>query len=247
MDLTARAAELCGTRPGEPLLDVGCGSGGLPLRLGRGLGVDLRSGRPRADARALPFPDRSFGVAGCLLVLHYLRKTHLALAELRRVLRPGGLLVLADRVASPDPSTRALQDRLERLRNPTIGALLPEAGLRGAVEAAGFHVRSAEPVELRTNVEAWCRGDGSLRAALENSPKDLGGLRREPGGALVFRASLLEAYRPDPSEASTDTATIQSISNASPAVRVSTESTRSTVTTRLRPDESRTGADSETP
>ena len=88
-----------------PTLDVGCGEGELARHLPAGawVGVDAsaemlaRAPQPhhRADATALPFPDHSFGSVALLYVLYHLPDPSSALAEARRVLRPGGLVAVA--------------------------------------------------------------------------------------------------------------------------------------------------------
>ena len=107
-------------RQGERVLDVACGTGLITFAAaeaigaqGSVVGVDL-SGRmvdaaaeraqarklsttrfARMDAELLEFPDASFDVALCALGLMYMPDPGQALGEMRRVLRPGGRMVLA--------------------------------------------------------------------------------------------------------------------------------------------------------
>jgi SAM-dependent methyltransferase len=113
-----------------PVLDVGCGEGELARHLPEGgwLGLDssaemlARAPQPtvRGDACALPFQDESFGSVALLYVLYHLPEPVRALAEARRVLRPGGLVV----VAAP-----SRHDSLELARVLPEGALTFDAEL----------------------------------------------------------------------------------------------------------------------
>jgi hypothetical protein len=115
-----------------PVLDVGCGSSRLIQALAKGAGVDrdlrkLRFLRGRARTTVagalprLPFRDQSFPQVVCSDVIGFLPKESPYLAELRRVLRPRGTLVLAT------PGRR----RSRRFTEKT---------LRGELEESGFAI-----------------------------------------------------------------------------------------------------------
>ena len=108
--------DFVGIANGEKILDVGCGTGSLTFALARAadLGeidaIDYspvfveetirRNSDPRikvrqADASALPFADRAFDRALALLVLHFVPEAGKAVAEMRRVVRPGGVVAAA--------------------------------------------------------------------------------------------------------------------------------------------------------
>src|SRR5260370_17007270 len=79
--------------------------------------ADLRE----ADALALPFPDASFDTAVCTFSLCAIADDRQAVIEMTRVLRPGGLLLLADHVAGSARLTRAVQRLLEAVTVPLQG------------------------------------------------------------------------------------------------------------------------------
>ncbi len=80
------------------------------------LEVDLREG----DAHRLDFADDSFDTVVCTFSLCAIPDHHLAVKEMIRVLKPGGLLLLADHVASPNVIGRAIQ-RLAEVVTVRVG------------------------------------------------------------------------------------------------------------------------------
>jgi ubiquinone/menaquinone biosynthesis C-methylase UbiE len=79
--------------------------------------VDLQEG----DAHALAFPDNSFDTVVCTFSLCAIPDDRQAVAEMHRVLLPGGLLLLADHIAGSAWTTRAAQWLLELVTIPLGG------------------------------------------------------------------------------------------------------------------------------
>jgi SAM-dependent methyltransferase len=109
--LSAQMADLAGVRPGQRVLDVGCGPGALTAELVTRLGADgvaavdpsepfvaaVRQRYPgvdvrRASAEHLPFADDSFDVAIAQLVVHFMADPVAGLAEMARVTRRDGVV-----------------------------------------------------------------------------------------------------------------------------------------------------------
>ncbi len=100
-----------------------------------GRAADLRE----ADALALPFPDGSFDTVVCTFSLCAIPGERRAVAEMNRVLRPGGLLLLADHTAGAAWPVRAIQRALELVTVPLQGEHFLRRPLRH-VQAEGFEI-----------------------------------------------------------------------------------------------------------
>jgi SAM-dependent methyltransferase len=105
--------------------------------------IDLREG----DAHQLDFPDDSFDTVVCTFSLCAIPDERRAVAEMRRALRPGGLLLLADHVASSFLPARGLQRLLELVSVPLGGEHFLRRPLE-TVQAAGFAVEQRERFKL---------------------------------------------------------------------------------------------------
>lgn len=101
--------------------------------------VDLREG----DAHALPFPDSSFDTVVCAFSLCNIPDERRAIAEMHRVLRPGGLLLLVDHVASTSRVAFAFQRLFERLTLRLAGDHQTRRPLPHVVET-GFAIEKRE-------------------------------------------------------------------------------------------------------
>ena len=92
----------------------------------------------------LPFERGAFDLTVTIGTLQHVRRPELAVAELVRVTRLGGRLLVADRLASVDPLQAIELDRLERERDPTHTRLLPDADMRGLFDANGLVLLRSE-------------------------------------------------------------------------------------------------------
>ncbi|HEX5994305.1 MAG TPA: class I SAM-dependent methyltransferase, partial [Jiangellales bacterium] len=121
------------------------------LAVARRRAADL--GRPVAlhegDAQALPYGDDTFDTVVCALSLCAIPDPATAIGEMRRVLRPGGRLLLLDHVASTWWPIRAGQRMLERLTVPTAGEHFTRRQLP-LVVAAGLVVEEAQRLKAGT-------------------------------------------------------------------------------------------------
>jgi ubiquinone/menaquinone biosynthesis C-methylase UbiE len=105
--------------------------------------VDLRE----ADALALPFPDASFDTVVCTFGLCAVSDDRRAVGEAVRVLRPGGLLLLADHIEGSAWPVRAIQRLAEIVTVPSQGEHFLRRPLRH-VEAEGLEVVRRERFKL---------------------------------------------------------------------------------------------------
>jgi ubiquinone/menaquinone biosynthesis C-methylase UbiE len=138
------------------VLDVATGSGRLPLALlnnpvfqGRVIGVDLsrRMLRVAAEkllptcdrvsliwspAETLPFDDNLFDVVTCLEALEFMINRQQVLEELLRVLRPGGILLISNRINSP----------------AMVGKTWTDAELKTLLQKLGMELVEIEPWQV---------------------------------------------------------------------------------------------------
>jgi SAM-dependent methyltransferase len=173
-DLQERLRRLLAPLAGsERALDAGCGTGalayGLAPLVGEVVGVDendayldaARAEAPegcvfvRGDVQALPFGYAEFDLAGSLRVLHHVRRPELAVAELARVTRPGGRILIVDQLGAIDPIESLALDRFERARDPSHTRLLPDADIRGFLDANDLTVVANEMVTESRDVERF--------------------------------------------------------------------------------------------
>jgi ubiquinone/menaquinone biosynthesis C-methylase UbiE len=105
--------------------------------------VDLRHG----DAQALEFPGACFDAVVCTFSLCAIPDDQKAVAEMARVLRPGGLLLLADHVEASPWAARAAQALIEVVSIPVGGEYYRRRPIRH-VQALGFSIEDQDRFKL---------------------------------------------------------------------------------------------------
>jgi SAM-dependent methyltransferase len=172
--------ELVEMAPADPearWLEVACGPGmisrELAPRVGSIHGVDLtpamvERGRADAaaaglanlefsvgDATALELEEASFDGAITRFSFHHIPAPQRALAEMARVVRPGGWIVVGDHAANRDRDAYAWAEEIERLRDPSHWSCLTPEQLRAMGEEAGLELDLEKVVPLELGFQDW--------------------------------------------------------------------------------------------
>jgi ubiquinone/menaquinone biosynthesis C-methylase UbiE len=172
----------------ERALDVGTGAGALALALAplvrEVVGLDpvpelIELARARAlpntefvvgDGTALPFPDGAFDLAGTFRTLHHVSQPQGVVAELSRVTRPDGRVLVVDQLAPADPAEAAALHDFETARDPSHARLLTDGELRELFAANHLSLlRNRQEVERRelSSYLDLAGAEGERRAAAE--------------------------------------------------------------------------------
>jgi ubiquinone/menaquinone biosynthesis C-methylase UbiE len=188
-ELEAKVVSFVAPAGDERALDSGSGAGALAFALAphvrEVIAVDLvpellEQGRRRADrapnvtffegdATRLAFEPFSFDLAGSLRTLHHLARPELAVAELARVTRPRGRVLVVDQIAPVDPVAAAELNAFERTRDPSHTRALADIDLRQLFESNELVLLRAEYERERRELDSYldlagCEGEARARA-----------------------------------------------------------------------------------
>jgi SAM-dependent methyltransferase len=184
--------------PRASIVDVGCGAGHLAFALAPQVAcvaaVDPSPGmratveaaaRERgltnvtthaADAAALPFTSATFCAAASRYSAHHWRDVPAALREMRRVLKPGGYLLMIDALGEDSPLVDTHLQALELLRDPSHVRDLAVAEWRAALTGAGFTTIEERVWPTRIEFGAWIE-------RMRTPPESVAAIRRLEAGA----------------------------------------------------------------
>jgi SAM-dependent methyltransferase len=162
------------------------------------------------DALALPFADGDFDLVVTSRTLHHVSRPEIAVAEMARVTRVGGRLLVVDQITSADPLEALAHNRLEHLRDPSHVRVLSDQDFRGLLEANWLVLERFEAerddFELDRYLElAACAGEArdavvaEVDRLLESGRRAGIALRRQGGGyALTLSVGWYLAHKAAP-------------------------------------------------
>lgn len=218
-----RIAELVRAMPGADVLDLGCGGGHVAFAAAaagaRVTAYDLsaemlaavsaeaaRRGLPQIETRqggaeTLPFPDAAFDAVLTRYSAHHWRDVPAALCEARRVLRPGGLMVVCDAVSPEDPLLDTHLQAVELLRDPSHVRDYRPSEWRAMLEAAGFVSGATHASRPRMEFVSWIArirtpdvNVAAIRALQASAPAEVSAhFCIEADGSFLLDAALIEA------------------------------------------------------
>ncbi|HVW46579.1 MAG TPA: class I SAM-dependent methyltransferase [Solirubrobacterales bacterium] len=156
------------------------------------------------DATALDLPDDSLDGAITRFSLHHIPAPVRVLEEMRRVVRPGGYVVVADHVTDDDGDAAAWHEEIERLRDPSHWACLTPGRLTALGGRAGLEPDVTREVPFVIDFEEWInRGSGGpanaglINRLLGEAPSTVASfvVRGEPGERTLSLRNSLHRWR----------------------------------------------------
>jgi ubiquinone/menaquinone biosynthesis C-methylase UbiE len=214
-------------QPHEAMIDLACGPGTVVAAFApyvrRAVGVDATEAmldEARRIAREkhldnvewratsvydLPFPDGSFDIVTCRFAFHHLQEPARAFAEMVRICRAGGRIVLCDGVAPVDAKKAAAFNAMERFRDPSTASFLPLATLRDLFVQTGLTAPAIQPFHVTYAIEELVAKSFPVdddRVTLKRMIEELVAtdaleVGTQPGGPnFIFPVAVLSATKP---------------------------------------------------
>ena len=216
--------------PGDMSLDVACGPGSVVAAFARrvrhAVGLDAtekmldqarklvasaglaNTNFQQGDVYALPFADASFDIVSCRFAVHHLEDPPRAIAEMVRVCRPGGRIVVCDGLASDDPAKAAALNRMEKLRDPSTVEFRTQGYLVQLFAGAGlptpdirhYQVPSEMNSLIAMSFPAGDDRDGLRRMIMDSVDGDklgMSAIRYEDTVRFAYPSVILSAQKPN--------------------------------------------------
>jgi len=171
--LAEEVREFAQPGPGERALDVGTGAGALALALAplvrEVVGLDpvpelLELARARAlpntefvegDGTAMQFEDGAFDLVGTHRTLHHIERPDLVVAEMARVTRSGGHVLVVDQLAPDDEAHASALHEFETTRDRSHMRLLADGELKELFTTNGLSLVRERREEEQRELEAY--------------------------------------------------------------------------------------------
>jgi len=117
-------------------------------------------------SEALPFAEDSLDMASCRFGAHHFIRLEEALAEVSRVLKPGGVFLLADTVPSDDDSVSRWMNSIEKRRDSTHVANLKPSQWHALIEAHGLEITHSLLRRVDLEFYDWVKRGGTPEAEI---------------------------------------------------------------------------------
>lgn len=221
----ARMVEIAAVQGNEKVADVGCGAGHTALAfagvaaevvaidlsaemLGAAASLAAERGLQNitfrlGDAEAIPAADGEFDLVVSRYSAHHWPQPQQALAEIRRILKPGGRFILDDIISWDEPTIDSYLQTIEVLRDPSHVRDHSAAQWIAMMEACGFKAEFAHQFDCWLEFDAWITRINTapeyvtaLRKLMAEAPIEVrDALQIEPSGNFTLQGGIIVATR----------------------------------------------------